>query len=67
MRVAKFTSGGTAGQPQPAVPGQLAYRRVADPAHSLSLRQRLDRNTVLDYRAYLARRRAWQAGRRGTR
>jgi RNA polymerase sigma factor (sigma-70 family) len=40
---------------------------LADPAHSLSLRQRLDRNTVPDYRAYLARRRAWQAGRRGTR
>jgi RNA polymerase sigma factor (sigma-70 family) len=40
---------------------------LADPAHSVSLRRRLDRNTIPDYRAYLARRRAWEAARRGTR
>ena len=40
---------------------------LADPAHSLSLRQRLDRNTVRDYRSYLAARRAWQRRQRGKR
>jgi len=40
---------------------------LAHPAHSLVLRQRLDRNTGADYRAYLARRRAWLRGRRGIR
>ena len=40
---------------------------LAHPAHSLVLRQRLDRNTVADYQAYLARLRAWQRGRRGIR
>lgn len=40
---------------------------LADPAHSVLLRQRLGRNTVPDYRAYLGRRRAWQASRRGSR
>ena len=40
---------------------------LAHPAHSLTLRQRLDRNTVADYQAYLARRRSWQRARRGAR
>jgi RNA polymerase sigma factor (sigma-70 family) len=40
---------------------------LADPAHSLSLRQRRERNTVSDYRSYLARRRAWQRRGRGKR
>jgi len=37
---------------------------LAHPAHSLALRQGLERNTLADYRAYLARQRAW---RRATR
>jgi len=37
---------------------------LAHPAHSLALRQCLGRNTIADYRAYLARQRAW---RRATR
>jgi len=40
---------------------------LADPANSILVRQRRDRNTIPDYRAYLARRRAWQAARRGSR
>jgi RNA polymerase sigma factor (sigma-70 family) len=37
---------------------------LAHPAHSLTLRQRLDRNTAADYQAFLARRRAWLRARR---
>ena len=37
---------------------------LAHPAHSLALRQLLDRNTVTDYQAYLARQRRWQRARR---
>jgi RNA polymerase sigma factor (sigma-70 family) len=37
---------------------------LAHPAHSLTLRQRLGCNSVADYRAYLARLRAWQRARR---
>lgn len=37
---------------------------LAHPAHSLTLRQRLGCNTRADYRAYLARLRAWQRARR---
>jgi len=40
---------------------------LADPEHSVVLRRRLGRNTVPDYRTYLARRRGWQAARRGSR
>jgi len=40
---------------------------LAHPAHSWVLRQRLERNTVADYRAYLARRHAWLRARRGIR
>jgi RNA polymerase sigma factor (sigma-70 family) len=40
---------------------------LGDPAHSISLRQRLDRNTASDYRSYLAARRAWQRRQRGKR
>lgn len=40
---------------------------LAHPAHSLLLRQRLARNTVADYQAYLARHRAWWRARRRTR
>lgn len=36
---------------------------LADPARSATLRRQVERNEVADYRAYLARRRAWQ--RRG--
>ena len=38
---------------------------LAHPAHALTLRQRLGRNTVADYQAFLARWRAWQRARRG--
>ena len=38
---------------------------LAHPAHSLTLRQRLERNTVADYQAFLARQRAWLRARRG--
>ncbi len=37
---------------------------LAHPAHSLALRQCLERNTVADYRTYLARQRAWTRTRR---
>jgi len=37
---------------------------LAQPAHSLALRQLLDRNTPADYRAFLARQRAWLRRRR---
>lgn len=40
-----------------------ALLRLADPARSATLRRQVGRNEVADYRAYLARRRAWQ--RRG--
>lgn len=40
---------------------------LAHPAHSLVLRQRLERNTLADYRHYLAQQRAWQRFRRGRR
>jgi len=40
---------------------------LAHPAHSLPLRQLLDRNTVADYCAYLARLRTWLRARRGRR
>jgi len=40
-----------------------ALLRLADPATSTVLRRQVGRNAVADYRAYLARRRAWQ--RRG--
>ncbi len=40
---------------------------LAHPAHSQGLRQCLDRNTVADYRRYLARQRAWLRRRRGVR
>jgi DNA-directed RNA polymerase sigma subunit (sigma70/sigma32) len=42
---------------------QQALLCLADPARSTALRRQMGRNTVADYRAYLARRRAWQ--RRG--
>lgn len=38
---------------------------LGHPARSLALRQLLDRNTVADYRAYLARQRRWQRMKRG--
>jgi hypothetical protein len=37
---------------------------LAHPAHSLALRRCLARNTVADYRAYLARQRTWARARR---
>ena len=37
---------------------------LAHQAHSLELRLRLERNTLADYRAYLARQRAWARARR---
>jgi len=37
---------------------------LAHPAHSLALRKLLDKNTVADYQAYLARLRAWLRARR---
>lgn len=37
---------------------------LAHPAHSLRLRQLVERNTVADYRAYLARLRSWQRANR---
>jgi RNA polymerase sigma factor (sigma-70 family) len=37
---------------------------LSHPAHSLALRKLLDRNSVVDYRAYLARLRAWQRANR---
>jgi len=37
---------------------------MAQPAHSLALRQLLDRNSVADYRAFLARQRRWLRRRR---
>jgi RNA polymerase sigma factor (sigma-70 family) len=40
---------------------------LGHPARSLALRQLLDRNTVADYRAYLARQRRWQRMKRGRR
>jgi hypothetical protein len=40
---------------------------LAHPAHSLALRQCLDRNTPADYRTYLARQRAWLRRRRHAR
>lgn len=40
---------------------------LAHPARSLALRQLLNRNTVADYRAYLARQRRWQRMKRGRR
>ncbi len=40
---------------------------LAHPARSLALRQLLDRNTVADYQAYLARQRRWQRMKRGRR
>jgi len=40
---------------------------LAHPARSLALRQLLDRNTVADYRAYLARQRRWRRMTRGRR
>lgn len=40
---------------------------LAHPAHSLALRKLLDRNTVADYQAYLARLRTWLRARRGIR
>jgi RNA polymerase sigma factor (sigma-70 family) len=38
---------------------------LAHPARSLALREWLDRNTVTDYQAYLARQRRWQRMKRG--
>lgn len=38
---------------------------LAHPAHSLALRKLLDKNTVADYQAYLARLRRWLRARRG--
>ena len=40
---------------------------LGHPARSLALRQLLDRNTVADYQAYLARQRRWQRMKRGRR
>ena len=40
---------------------------LAHPAHSLALRKLLDKNTVADYQAYLARLRTWLRARRGIR
>lgn len=40
---------------------------LAHPAHSLALRQLLDKNTLADYQAYLARLRRWLRARRGIR
>jgi RNA polymerase sigma factor (sigma-70 family) len=37
---------------------------LAQPAHSLALRQLLDRNTAADYRAFLAQQRRWLRRRR---
>jgi RNA polymerase sigma factor (sigma-70 family) len=42
-----------------------ALLALADPATSTILRRHVGRNEVSDYRAYLARRRAWQRRRRG--
>jgi len=40
---------------------------LAHPAHSLALRQLLDRNTLADYQTYLARLHRWLRARRGIR
>lgn len=37
---------------------------LSHPAHSLALRRLVERNTAADYRAYLARLRAWQRAKR---
>lgn len=37
---------------------------LSHPAHSLTLRRLVERNSVADYRAYLARLRAWQRAQR---
>jgi DNA-directed RNA polymerase sigma subunit (sigma70/sigma32) len=37
---------------------------LSHPAHSLALRRLVERNTAADYRAYLARLRAWQRANR---
>jgi DNA-directed RNA polymerase sigma subunit (sigma70/sigma32) len=37
---------------------------LAQPAHSLALRQLLDRNTTADYRVFLAQQRRWLRRRR---
>jgi RNA polymerase sigma factor (sigma-70 family) len=37
---------------------------LSHPAHSLALRRLMERNSVADYRAYLARLRAWQRSQR---
>ena len=41
-----------------------ALRWLAHPAHSLALRQLLDRNTTADYRVFLAQQRRWLRRRR---
>jgi len=46
---------------------QEALLWLAHPAHSLALRQLLDRNRVTDYQAFLAQQRSWLRRRRGQR
>ncbi|MFQ6134019.1 MAG: sigma-70 family RNA polymerase sigma factor [Armatimonadota bacterium] len=41
-----------------------AILHLADPVHSVALRRHLGRNTVADYQAFVARRRAWQRASR---
>jgi len=46
---------------------QEALLWLAHPAHSLTLRQLLDRNRMTDYQAFLAQQRSWLRRRRGQR
>jgi len=46
---------------------QEALLWLAHPAHSLALRQLLDRNRRVDYQAFLAQQRSWLRRRRGQR
>jgi RNA polymerase sigma factor (sigma-70 family) len=75
--VARYGLSGDAPQTWPAIAQALHVTRqrvqqlhteallwLAHPAHSLRLRRLLERNTVADYRVYLARLRAWQRANR---
>lgn len=75
--VARYGLRGDAPQTWPAIAQTLQVTRqrvqqlhteallwLAHPAHSLQLRRLLDRNTVADYQAYLARLRTWQRTQR---
>lgn len=75
--VARYGLGGDVPQTWPAIAERLHVTRqriqqlhaeallwLAHPARSVELRRLVGRNTVADYRAYLARQRAWQRAQR---